>query len=170
MLVLTLSLGLLAGSQGLDETCEFRQEFQVGMSGSAGADTLIVETLGERCSAATVVVRVIGLRNQVIIADAFALTDVLNNPWPTPEEARAVVESGIFTNATLDARDLPEVPDIAQSKLRADTPVPRWQPHYERARQIGGLLVCWKYQYEAQRCAWWDHEHWVGRILFEGGY
>ncbi|WP_300531829.1 hypothetical protein [Maricaulis sp.] len=170
MLALTLSIGLLATAQGLEENCEFKQEFQVSMSGSAGMDTLIVETLGETCSAATVVVRIIGLRNQVIIADAFALTDVLNDRRPSRAEARAAVESGIFIDQRLYASDLPFVDNKPDGAQEPGQPLPRWQPTYERARQTGGPVICWNYYHEGQRCAWWDREQWIGRILYEAGY
>lgn len=170
MLAFALSIILLTTSQNLDETCEFRQEFQVSMTGSAGMDTLIVETLGEQCAAATVVVRVIGRRNQVIIADAFALSDVLNNPRPTRDDAREAIERGILIDQRLEAEDLPFVADQPDSEAEPGRPLPRWQPAYERARQTGGPVICWNYYHEGHRCAWWDRDHYVGRILYEEGY
>lgn len=169
MLALMLSLGLLVAAQDSAYGCEFQAEFRVGMTESAGTDILIVETIGEHCETATVLVRLTGAR-QLVFADAFPAANLHSSGRPTREEVREAVGSGIFIDDWRDATDLPEIPDIAQSKLRTDGPIPRWQPLYKRARQNGGALVCWRFRLERQRCAWWDREERTGHILFEAGY
>ena len=126
----------------------------------------------ENCREGAVVVTMREPDGTLSFADGFPLKALALIDPPSPDAAADLITAFEDNIVLRKAGDMP--PYASATGVSEDNPTPisivATRRVYERARRIGGRLVCFPVHYETSSCVWRDPEHGgVFHLYYSGG-
>lgn len=151
--------------------CEARAEREI-LFDAAPHLRLTASVDGEHCAEAPVLVTLRESGGALAFTNAFPLKALALTEPPSPDTAGELMAAFKDNIVLREAGDME--PYASATQVSADNPTPlhilATKRVYERARRIGGVLICFPVHYETASCVWRDPEHGgVFHLYYSGG-